>query len=106
MPGFLATPVGSQVLCAHTGRVTTALPNPRVAVNGQYSLLLTGPAVIAGCILPPPFIANGPCVSAPLIGTTRVRSHGFPLVVISTPVLCIPTGTPLIIASTPKVTAI
>ena len=107
MPGFLVH-VGAQVLCSHAGQATPTVPNPRVTVSGQPTVLMTSPYVIAGCTLPPPTAANGPCVTAQWTsGTTRVTSNGQPLLVQSSQAICVPTGTPLIIVATqPRVTAI
>jgi hypothetical protein len=96
MPGFLVQ-VGAQVLCVHAGQATATVPNPRVSLGGAPSVLVTSPYVVAGCALPPPPGANGPCVSAQcLAGTTRVTSNGQPLVVQSSPSVCAPSGTPLL----------
>jgi len=107
MPGFLVH-VGAQVLCSHGGQATPTVPNPRVTVGGQPTVLITGPYVVAGCALPPPPAANGPCVSAQwLTGTTRVLSNGQPLVVQSSQAICAPSGTSLLILVTqPRVSAI
>ena len=100
MPGFLVH-VGAQVLCAHAGQATPTVPNPRVTVTGQPTVLLTAPYVVAGCTFPPPPAANGPCITAQwLMGTTRVLSNGQPLVVQSSQAICAPTGTPLLIVAT------
>jgi hypothetical protein len=100
MPGFLVH-VGAQVLCSHTGQATPTVPNPRVMVSGQPTVLITAPYMVAGCTLPPPTAANGPCVSAKwLVGSTRVTSNGQPLVVQSSQAICTPTGTPLMIVAT------
>ncbi len=100
MPGFLLH-FGAQVLCAHGGQATPTVPNPRVMVSGQPTVTVAAPYLIAGCVLPPPTVANGPCVSATwLMGSTRVLSNGQPLVVLSSQAICAPTGTPLIIAMT------
>lgn len=100
MPGFLVH-VGAQVLCAHAGQATPTIPNPRVTVSGQPTVLVTAPYVVAGCAFPPPPAANGPCVTAQwLVGTTRVFSNGQPLVVQSSQGICAPTGTPLLIVVT------
>src|SRR5512147_1660502 len=100
MPGFLVH-VGAQVMCAHGGQAQPTAPNPRVLVSGQPTVLLTTPYVVAGCALPPPPGANGPCITAQwLVGTTRVLSNGQPLLVQSSQAICAPTGTPLIIAVT------
>ncbi len=100
MPGFLLH-VGAQVLCSHAGQATPTAPNPRVMVSGQPTVLMSSPYVIAGCTLPPPPNANGPCVTAQWVsGTTRVTSNGQPLLVQSSQAIATPTGTPLIIAAT------
>lgn len=99
MPGFLLH-VGAQVLCAHAGQATPTAPNPRVVVSGQPTVLMTAPYVVAGCTLPPPPTANGPCVTAQWVsGSTRVTSNGQPLLVLSSQAVCAPTGTPLMIVS-------
>jgi len=100
MPGFLVH-VGAQVLCAHAGQATPTVPNPRVTVSGQLTVLVSSPYVVAGCTFPPPPAANGPCVTAQwLMGTMRVLSNGQPLVVQSSQAICAPTGTPLMIIMT------
>ncbi len=107
MPGFLLH-VGATVLCSHAGQAQPTVPNPRVTVNGMPTVTLSTPYVIAGCTLPPPPAANGPCVTAQWItGTMRVTSNGQPLLVQSSQAICAPTGTPLIITVTQtRVTAI
>lgn len=107
MPGFLVH-IGAQVLCSHAGQATPTLPNPRVTVSGQPTVLISAPYQVAGCTLPPPGIANGPCVTAQwLNGTVRVLSNGQPLVVQSSQAICAPTGTPLLILVTqPRVSAL
>jgi len=96
MPGFLLH-VGATVLCSHAGQAQPTVPNPRVLVSGQPTVALSTPYVIAGCTLPPPPGANGPCVTAQwIMGTTRVFSNGQPLLVQSGQAICAPTGTPLV----------
>ncbi len=100
MPGFLLH-VGAQVLCSHAGQATPVVPNPRVTVSGQPTVLMTSPYMVAGCTLPPPTAANGPCVTAQWVsGTSRVLSNGQPLLVQSSQAVCTPTGTPLVIVAT------
>ena len=100
MPGFLVH-VGAQVMCAHGGQAQPTLPNPRVLVGGQPTVLMSAPYTVAGCAFPPPTAGNGPCVSGQwLSGTTRVLSNGQPLVVNASTSVCAPTGTPLIVAVT------
>lgn len=96
MPGFLLH-VGSQVICAHGGQAQPTVPNPRVLVSGQPTVTQTPPWVVAGCALPPPTAANGPCVTAQWVtGTLRVTSGGQPLLVMGGQAVCAPTGTPLV----------
>ena len=100
MPGFLVH-VGAQVTCAHAGQATQTAANLSVTVSGQPTVVITAPYRVAGCALPTPPVANGPCVTAQwLNGTTRVTSNGQPLVVQSSQAICAPTGTPLIIIAT------
>jgi hypothetical protein len=100
MPGFLVH-VGAQVMCSHGGTAQPTVPNPRVLVSGQPTVTITAPYVVAGCAMPPPPGGNGPCVSGQwLAGSTRVLSNGQPLVVQSSPSVCAPTGTPLLILMT------
>jgi hypothetical protein len=100
MPGFLVH-VGAQVMCSHAGQAQPTVPNPRVTVSGQPTVSLSTPYTIAGCTLPPPSVANGPCVTGQWIsGTTRVTSNGQPLVVNAGSSICAPTATPMIVAVT------
>jgi hypothetical protein len=107
MPGFLIH-VGASVLCPHGGQAQATAPNPRVAVSGQPSVAIPAPWLVAGCALPPPPAANGPCITAQFVtAATRVMSSGQPLLLIDSQAICAPTGTPLlIVASQTRVTAI
>jgi hypothetical protein len=95
------------VLCAHGGQAQATAPNPRVSVSGQPSVTMLSPWLVAGCALPPPPAANGPCVTAQFVtAATRVTSNGQPLLLIDSQAICTPTGTPLlIVASQTRVTA-
>ena len=106
MPGFLIH-VGASVLCAHGGQAQATAPNPRVMLSGQPSVTMPAPWLIAGCALPPPPAANGPCVSAQFVSAaTRLTSNGQPLLLFDSQAICVPTGTPLlIVASQTRVTA-
>ena len=100
MPGFLLH-VGAQVLCSHGGQAQPTVPNPRVLVSGQPTVAMTAPYVIAGCALPPPIVANGPCVTAQWItAATRITSNGQPLLLLDSQAICAPTATPLLIVMT------
>ena len=106
MPGFIIH-VGASVLCAHAGQAQATVPNPRVTVSGQPTVAMSAPWLIAGCALPPPIAANGPCVSAQFVtAATRVTSNGQPLLLFDSQTICVPTGTPLlIVASQTRVAA-
>ncbi|WP_449433122.1 hypothetical protein [Pseudomonas putida] len=95
MPGPLLH-VGATVLCAHGGSATPMVPNPRVLLGGQPSVVISGPYVIAGC----PFNVTGapvPCVTAQwLVAALRITSNGQPLVLMDSQAVCIPNGTPLL----------
>ncbi|MBK8988263.1 MAG: hypothetical protein IPM39_19715 [Chloroflexi bacterium] len=97
MPGFLLH-VGAAVQCAHGGLAQPTAPNPRVRVMGQPIVTLGAPFVVAGCAFPPPPAGNGPCVTANwVMGATRVRSMGQPVLLQDSHAVCTPTGTPLTI---------
>lgn len=100
MPGFLLHQ-GATVLCMHAGQAQPTAPNPRVLVNGLPIVTLPTPYVVAGCTLPPPPAANGPCVTAQFVtAAVRVTSNGQPVLLIDSQALCAPTGTPLLITVT------
>jgi hypothetical protein len=62
---------------------------------------MSAPYVIAGCTLPPPPGANGPCVTAQWVtGATRVTSNGVPLLLLDSQAVCAPTATPLSVVQT------
>ena len=100
MPGFLLH-LGATVLCSHAGQATPTTPNPRVLVSGQPVVTIASPYMVAGCALPPPPAANGPCVTAQFItAATRVTVAGQPVLLMDSQAICAPTGTPLIIILT------
>ncbi len=105
MPGFLLH-LGATVLCSHAGQATPVVPSPRVTVSGQPIVTIASPYLVAGCALPPPPAANGPCVTAQFVtAATRVTSMGQPVLLLDSQAVCAPTGTPLIITVTqPRVT--
>lgn len=107
MPGFLLH-VGATVLCSHAGQAQATTPNPRVTVSGQPTVAMPGPWVVAGCTLPPPPAANGPCITAQFVtAATRVTSNAQPLLLLDSQAICAPTGTPLVVVATQaRVTAI
>jgi hypothetical protein len=106
MPGFVIH-AGATVMCMHGGQAQATVPNPRVVVSGQPTVCLPAPWLVAGCILPPPTVANGPCITAQFTSAaTRVLSQGQPLLLFDSQAICAPTGTPLqVLASQTRVTA-
>lgn len=95
MPGFLLH-LGATVLCAHGGQAQPTAPNPRVRAGGQPIVTQPAPYVVAGCTLPPPIAANGPCVTAQwIVAAVRVRASGQPVLLQDSQAICAPTGTPL-----------
>jgi hypothetical protein len=100
MPGFLLH-VGATVLCAHGGQAQPTVPNPRVTVSGLPIVQLTTPYIVAGCALPPPPAANGPCITAQWVSAaTRVTSNGQLVLLLDSQAICAPTGTPLVVSVT------
>ena len=96
MPGFILH-LGATVICSHGGQATPTAPFPRVLVSGQPVTTLPAPYVVAGCALPPPPAANGPCVTAQwVVAATRVFVAGQPAVLLDSQAICTPTGTPLL----------
>ena len=95
MPGPLVTAT-TAAQCAHAGRATPTVPNPRVQVLAQPTVLITSPYAIAGC----PFSTPGgplPCVTAQFTtAATRVQSNGQPLLLIDSQALTIPNGVPVL----------
>ena len=80
------------------------MPNPRVTVMGQPTVTMAAPYVVAGCALPPPPAANGPCVTGavdPADGLVAGHlERPAAAVVVNSQAICAPTGTPLLIAVT------
>src|ERR1041384_5229547 len=100
MPGFMLHQ-GATVLCSHAGQAQPTVVNPRVTVSGLPTVFLSSPYVVAGCALPPPPAANGPCATAQFVmGSVRVLSGGQPLLLFDSQAICAPTGTALLIVGT------
>ena len=100
MPGFLVH-LNATVLCLHAGQAQPAMTNPRVSVGGQPVVTQPTPYLVAGCTLPPPIAANGPCVTGQwLTGSTRVLADGVPLLLQDSQAICVPSGTGLQVLET------
>jgi hypothetical protein len=100
MPGFLLH-LNAAVTCAHAGTATPMATIPNVLVMGQPVVVQTVPYGIVGCTLPPPIVANGPCVTAAwLSGSLCVFAYGNPVLLQDSQALCAPSGTPLLILGT------
>lgn len=106
MPGPILH-LGATVTCAHAGQATPSVTLPRVLVSGQPIATLPAPWLVAGCTLPPPPGANGPCVTGQfLTSALRVLAMGQPVLLIDSQSVCTPTGTPLIpVMAQPRVIA-
>ena len=107
MPGFLLH-VGAMVTCSHGGQAQALSFNPRVLVIGQPVVTLPGLyAITSPCTMPPPPNGNGPCVTAQFTSAaTRVLSNGLPVVLSGSQSICTPTGTPLLMATQVRVSAV
>jgi hypothetical protein len=100
MPGFLLH-LNATVTCSHAGKATPMSVVPNVLVMGQPIVVRTSPWGVAGCALPPPPAANGPCVTAMFqTSALRVTSQGMPVLLQDSQALCAPSGTPLLIMVT------
>jgi hypothetical protein len=100
MPGFLLH-AGAQVQCMHAGTAQPNAVNTRVLVSGQPTVVLSGPYSVAGCTLPPPPGANGPCVTAQwTTAATRITSNGQPLLLQDSQAICASSGTGVLILTT------
>lgn len=106
MPGPVLH-LGATVLCTHAGQAMPTVPNPRVLLSGQPAVTLPAPWIVAGCALPPPPAANGPCVTAQFVtSAVRVLATAQPLLLMDSQAICAPTGTPLVpVAVQPRVIA-
>jgi hypothetical protein len=95
MPGPLVTAT-TAAQCVHMGRATPTVPNPRVTVLGQPTVLITSPYVIAGC----PFTPGTnplPCLTAQFTtAATRVMSNGQPLLLVDSQAITVPNGVPVL----------
>ncbi len=100
MPGFILH-AGATILCSHGGQAQPMSVNPRVTVSGQPIVTQAIPYAVAGCTLPTPPTANGPCMTAQWVtAATRVTSMGVPILLLDSQAVCAPTGTPLVITAT------
>jgi hypothetical protein len=97
MPGPILH-LGATVTCSHGGQATPVTTVPRVLVSGQPVTTLASPYLVAGCALPPPPAANGPCVTAQFVtAAVRVLALGQPVLLQDSQSICTPTGTPLLV---------
>ena len=93
MPGYLLH-FGATVMCMHAGQAQPTVPNNRVLVSNQPTVVQPNPYTIVGCTFVPP--ANGPCVTAQWItAAPRLKSNGLPLLLQDSKAICTPTSTGL-----------
>ena len=99
MPGFLLN-ASSSIICAHGGQVQATAPNPRVRAGGAPVVVMTAPHAVVGC----PFnvgVTLVPCVTAQwVVGATRVRAGGMPVLLQDSQAVCAPNGTPVTVVMT------
>lgn len=97
MPGLILNAT-AMVKCAHGGMAKPAATFPKVLLSGQPIVLLVAPFPVAGCPLPPPPAANGPCVLGKfVVGATKILANGIPVLLQDSQAVCVPTGTPLLV---------
>ena len=95
--------VGATASCTHGGDAQPTVTNPRVTVAGMPTVTLSAPYAISGCALPPPPVANGPCVAAHFMtAATRITSFGQPLLLADSQAQCVPSGTPLLVTTSQR----
>src|SRR3989454_11416931 len=100
MPG-LPLHVGAPARSSQGGQSQATVSNPRVKVGAQPTPTQPAPYAVAGCALPPPPAANGPCVTAQwIVAAIRVTAGGQPVLLQDSQAICTPTGTPLMIVQT------
>jgi hypothetical protein len=100
MPGFISH-FNAVVTCLHAGQAIPTSVQPRVMVMAQPVVTLASLYTVAGCTLPPPPAANGPCATAQfLTSATRVYAMGVPVLLMDSQSICAPSGTPLRIMTT------
>lgn len=100
MPGYLLH-LGATVLCMHGGSAEPVVPNERVTVSGQPIVTQTCVYTVAGCALPPPIVAIGPCVTCTWItAATRVTASRIPVLLEDSQAICVLPATGLNIVET------
>ena len=97
MPGFILDEE-SVVICFHAGFAEAMVPYPRAFVEGAPSVCQESPYVVEGCLLPPPPIANGPCIVGEwLVGATRSFGECIPFLTQVGEAVCEISGTGLLV---------
>lgn len=100
MPGFLLHE-GAEVICLHGGDAQPILTDTRVTVGGQPIVTQECVYSVAGCALPSPPTATGPCtVGTWITAATRVTASGIPVLLQDSQATCVLPGTGLLITVT------
>ena len=100
MPGYFLHE-GATVMCMHGATAEPMVPDSRVTVSGQPIVTQTCVYTVAGCSLPPPIAANGPCTTCTWItAATRVTASGIPVVLQDSQAVCVLPATGLNIVET------
>lgn len=85
---------GAVVLCTHAGQGQATIPLARVRLSGQAAVGAATPYLVTGCTQTPP------CVTAVWTSSAhRVWSVGVPLVLADSTGVCVPNGTPIVVAA-------
>lgn len=99
MPGYILHQ-GATVLCAHAGTAQPVTVNPRVTVSNQAIVTMANTYTIAGCTFPSMSSGAPPCATATwTTASARVTAMGQPVLLQDSQSVCVPTGTPLTIAT-------
>lgn len=95
MPGYLLDE-GAVVMCMHAGEAKPTVTNLKVKAGGQAIVTQSSVYTISGCALPPPIVANGPCLTAQWVSAaSKVKAGGEPVLLQDSSAVCVPTGTGL-----------
>lgn len=89
----------SVVICFHAGFAEALVPYPRACIEeGDPVVAQDSPYVVEGCLLPPPPIANGPCIMGEwIVSDVRLFGEGIPLLGQFGEAVCEISGTGLLV---------
>lgn len=90
----------SKVTCAHAGTASPTTTEPRVKVDGKDVVTLASSYSVSGCV--PPGAPNVPaCATGQfLVGASRVKAGGQPVLLLTSSSTSAPNGLPLQVTQT------